>query len=122
MARKTVEERIDEAAQKKLSALLTIVDESFIVRVDKNAKAIFIGGERADDVRLSNLKAEAQFLSESELWKLLNQTPRELAQQAMFISGDDIDAMKKGRSILYTLSVQKNILDTFMSYGGKKTT
>lgn len=118
--RKTIEQRIDEAAEKKLAALLSNVDLTGIVRFDERTKQVFINGERVDDKRMSNLKAEAQFLVQSDLWKLLHETPKELAQHAMFVLSESLVDLQKGKSILYTLSTQKKILEMFLNYGEKK--
>ncbi len=91
-----------------------------VVTIDKAKGMVYVGGERIDENRLANLKSEAEFFLASDLWHLIQETPKELAHKAMFIEGDNIDQMKKGRSMLYTLSSQKNMLDLFKSYVAKK--
>lgn len=114
------EKRANELAQQKLSTLLSPVDLQKIVTVDKRQGIVFVGSERLDEGRLASLKAEAEYFIESDLWALLYETPKELAQKAMFVDGDSIDTMKKGRSILYTLSAQRNIIDIFRSFVASK--
>lgn len=120
MANKNLKNYEDEVAEEKaremLNALLSPVDLTKIVSLDKARGIVYIGGVRADKGRLTNLKAEAEFLMQSELWKLLSETPRQLAQRQMFVDSESLDDMKKGKSILYTLSAQQNIVDTFMSF------
>lgn len=99
----------------RITTLLSNVDLTKIVSKDPRG-LILIGGIHADNVRLTNLKAETEFLLQSELWTLLYETPKELAQRAMFINSESLDDMKKGKSILYTLSTQKNILNLFKDY------
>lgn len=106
----------DEELTERLNELLSNVDLDKIVSLDKTHGVIYIGGERADNGRLTNLKAEAEFLVNSEIWTLLYETPKELAQRAMFVQGESLDDMKKGKSILYTLSTQQNIINTLKSY------
>ena len=121
MMQDDIERQAEELSKKKLAELLSPIDPSGIVKYSDQLKAIFIDGKRADDGKLANLKAEAQFFKESELWKLLHETPKELAQQAMFVSGDNAEAqLKAGRSMLFTLSTQQKILDIFLSYEPKK--
>jgi hypothetical protein len=108
------EERANELADEKLDNMLSVVNPNFIVRVDKQKGMIFIGEEKADQGRLTNLKAEAEALTNFELWKLLYETPKELAERAMFIHGESLADMQKGKSMLYTLATQKNIIDTFL--------
>lgn len=103
-------------ASKELHKLLSVVDPKLVVSFDSKAGAIYIGGERADAQRLANLKAEADFFMESDLWNILNQTIRELAQRAMFVDGKTLEDMQKGRSMLYLLDTQKKIVDTFKAF------
>lgn len=100
-------------AKQELNKLLSVVDESLIVAFNKTTKKFFIGGVEADPARLANLKAEAQFFEESDLWKIINQTIRELAQRAMFVDGKTLEDMQKGRSMLYLLDSQKKIVESF---------
>jgi hypothetical protein len=114
-----LDKKAEELAVKKLNDLLSPVDLKSVVTLNKQIGAIFIGGERVEDSRLTNLKAEAKFITNSEIWHLLSETPKSLAERSMFVNGESLDDMKKGRSILYTLASQKNILDTFLSYKPK---
>lgn len=107
---------MNDDVKKALNDLLSPVDLTAIVSFDKTNGIVYVGGEKATDGQLKNLKSEAEFLLSSELWKLLYETPKELAQRAMFVNGESLDDMKKGKSILYTLSTQKNILEVLKSY------
>lgn len=100
---------------KKLNDLLSVIDMNAIVAYDERTKRILVGGEVLDDSRLSNLKAEADFFIQSDLWKLIYETPKVLAERAMFVNGETLDDMKKGRSMLYTLATQKKIIETFVN-------
>jgi len=112
MASKTVAEKVRAA----LNDLLTVVDENMIITLDAKIGTIYIGGQRAEPSRLANLKSEAEFLLNSDLWNILYETPKELAQRAIFVNGETLDDLKKGRSMLYVLSSQKRILDILKSY------
>lgn len=111
-----IEERAEELSKEKLASLLSPVDLHKIITMDKRNGLIYIGGEKVEDNRLHNLKSEAEFFLESELWQLIQETPKELAQKVMFVAGKSLADMAKGRSILYTLSAQKNILEILKSY------
>lgn len=113
------DEKAKELATKQVNDLLSPVDLRKIVTLDKNRGFIFIGGEKADDARLHNLKAEAELLLKTDLWQLLYETPKELASRSMFVNGETLADMQKGKSILYTLSTQNNIVQTFKAYVGK---
>lgn len=99
----------------RLASLLSNVDESQVVAMTKTG-IIHIGGQPAEQARLLNLRSEAEMFGQSELWKILNNTVRELAQRSMFVAGDSIEDMKKGRSILYMLDSQNRIIDTFRKF------
>lgn len=114
------EKKAEEMAESKVASLFSIVDMKKIVTIDKTKGIVYVGGDRIDDNRLANLKAEAEFFEASDLWHLIQETPKELAHKAMFVAGDSLDDMKKGRSMLYTLSSQKNMIDLFKSYVAKK--
>lgn len=118
--RDDTEERAEQLAAEKLNALLAPANLHNIVTFNSETGQIYIGGELADDGVLGNLKSEAEFFLASNLWGLLNDTPRELAQRSMFVSGESLDDMKKGRSILYTLDTQRKIVDKLISYNHKK--
>lgn len=127
-ARKDLEETLvydtdkkaTELMEKRLNDMLSPVDLNNIVTLDKVHGIVYIGGIRADDLQLNNLKSEAEALTHFSLWKLIHETPKELASRAMFVDSESLDDMKKGKSILYTLSTQKKIIDTMLSYIPKK--
>lgn len=100
----------------ELSRLLSIIDLNLVVALDARTGAVYIGGKRVDTARLANLKAEAEFFGESDLWKIINNTVRELAQKAMFVDGKGLEDLQKGRSMLYLLSTQEKIVDTFKAF------
>lgn len=111
-----IEKMADSRLHEKLVKLLTVVDERAVVTFNQKAGAIFIGGERADAARLQALKAESEYFLASDLWKILSESPKQLAYKAMFLAGESLDDLKKGRAILYTLDTQDKILRTFESY------
>lgn len=115
-----LDKKADELARDKLSKLLSVVDERMVATFSSTQKKVFIGGVEADAAQLGNLKAEAELLVASSLWPILYETPKRLAMKSMFESGESIDDMKKGRSVLYTLETQKKIIDMLKSYEPRK--
>lgn len=116
LASKIPKESVEEAVSK----LLGFVDEKSIIRYDKDKGIIFIGGERADDNRLANLKSEAEFLLQSDLWKnILTGTVTHIAHETMFVKSTTFDDMKSGKMMLFNLSTIKNILTILSSYQKK---
>lgn len=104
------DEKAKELMEQKLRELLSIVDFRHVLTFDKTKGALFLGGLRVEETRLQNLRSEAEILSQMDIWNVLIHTPKELAQRAMFISSESLDDLKKGKSMLYTLSSQENIL------------
>lgn len=98
----------------ELMKLLSPVDTRYIVSVDKQRGLVYIGGEQIDQNLLNNLRAEAQFFKESHLWKLMYESPKELAQKTLFVDAESLVDLQKGKTMLYTLDVQKKILDIFL--------
>lgn len=111
-----VEKMADDRLHDKLVQLLTVVDDRAVVTFNQKAGAIYIGAERAEPARLQSLKAEADYFLASDMWKIMYESPKELAQRAMFLAGESLDDMRKGRAILYTLETQKKILETLAAY------
>jgi len=102
---------IEELAQQKLESLLSVIDTKKIISVDK-AGIVYIGGVQQDKVVLQNLKQEAEMLLVSQLWQILYNTPKALAEKAMFVEGKTMEDLNKGRSMLFTLDTQRKILET----------
>lgn len=101
-------------AQKKLKDLLSLIDEKDVISI--RGKQVLIGGEQLNDSQLANLRSEVEFLKASHIWTILNETPKKLAEQAMFVDDGKIEnQLLKGRAILYTLATQKKILETVMA-------
>ncbi len=115
-----LDKKAEELAKIKLSELLSPVDLNKIVTWDKTKGFVYIGGQRIEENRLASLKSEAEYFLGSELWQLIFETPKELAQRSMFVSGESLADLQKGKSILYTLASQRNIIDVFKLYVAKK--
>lgn len=114
-----VEARAGELAKDKLNALLSAIDERKVISFNSREKSVYIGGERVSDPKiLTNLKAEADALVNFDLWQVLSETPKKLAQKALFEDDGKSEILHaKGRSMLYLLDTQKNIIATLRSYG-----
>jgi len=113
-----IEKRAEELAKEKLSKLLSVVDERMIITWSQTAKRVFIGGQEVTDPgRLASMKAEAEALEQMDVWRVLTETPKKLAEKAMFVDDGVLEnQLLKGRAILYTLDTQKRILSTLKSY------
>lgn len=115
------EEKAKELMEKRLSDLLSVVDPALIVTYDTKNRNVYIGGELADAGRLNNLKAEAEFFEQSDMWKIIKETPKRLAEKAMFVDDGKLETqLLKGRVMLYLLDTQQKLLDTFRGYSQPK--
>lgn len=108
-----IDTKAKELMESEMMKMLCAVDMNHVVKVDKQRKIIFSGEEQLDAASIQSLKAEAELIMSTRLWKMLSETPRELAHKALFIEGENLDTMKKGRSMLYLLRTQQNIIDIF---------
>lgn len=114
-----LDKRAQELAETKLKDMLSPVDYRFVISRNLRTKQLMLGTVEMDAGQFGNLKSEAQFFKESNLWKLLCETPRELAHKAMFVEGD-MKSFEKGRAMLYHLDSQQKILDTLLAYAPPK--
>ncbi len=112
-----IEARAKEIATKQVNDLLSPVDLQKILSYDEKKNFYYVGGELINEGLLSNLKAEAEFLLATNLWGLIQETPRELAQRQMFVAGETLEQLRSGRSILYTLATQKKIVERLANSG-----
>lgn len=108
-----IEKRANELADQKLSEMLSPVNHAQVVTLDRVKGIVFIGGERATEEQLLNLKSEVEFLESSTLWPLLYETPKKMAQDTIFVLSETLVDLQKGKSMLYFLSQQQNILNIF---------
>ena len=114
-----IEKKAKELADKMINDMLSFVDENKIISVNTHGM-VYIGGEQADKAYLMNLKSEAEMIESTNMWTILYESPKKLAQEAMFVKGETLADMAKGKSMLYLLATQKKILDTIKSYQQKK--
>jgi hypothetical protein len=115
-----IDRQAEILAKKKLEALLNPVEWDRVIAFNPKTKSIYLGNVVADPVTMSNLQAEVQFLLESELWKILYNTPKAEAEKSMFVKGETLDDMKKGKTMLFVLDQQKKILELLKGYAQNK--
>jgi len=109
-------QEVDELAQHKLQELLGSVNYKSIVTFDKQTRSIFIGGIKAEDSQLANLRAEAEFFLASELYKILSETKKDIAYKTMFEKSQNFEDMRAGKFILFDIAEDKKLINLFKSW------
>lgn len=108
-----VEKRAEELADEKVSKLLGTFDGKKVITYSEKTGQIFLGGERIEKELIPTLNSEATFIKESQLWSILSNTIGDIARKTMFDKSQNFDDMLKGKMLLYQLSIQNKIIDTF---------
>lgn len=111
--------KIDKDIDQEIAKLLGFADFKSIMTFDESKGVIYIGGERVDDSRLANLKSESEFVLNSELWKILMETIKHMAEQMMFVRSSKWEDLQSGKMWLYHLDIQKKLMEIFKRYKGK---
>lgn len=115
-----MDESIKKGVENRLNEMLSLVDFNHVLSLNDKEGFIYLGNERASDIQLANLKSEAEFLKQSHIWKLLNETPKELAQRCMFVTSESLADLQKGKSMLYLLDNQNKVMNTLLRYTPKR--
>lgn len=110
---------IQAEVDKRLVEMLGSVDYKKVVTFNKEIGAIYIGKDRADDSRIANLKSEAEFLMQSDLWRLLSESVRHLAYEMMFVKSQSLNDLLAGKMLLFNLDSQQKTIDLLRSYQKK---
>ncbi len=126
-ARKDLEEtnkdnftdKVEAEVSSRISKLLGVVDENFIITYDKKTGLVFLGGVRLDEPQIMNLKSEAEAITSMQIWKTLSETIKEQAQKTIFNNSIEWQDVLNGKMCLYTLSLQQKVLDIFKDYKSK---
>ncbi len=105
----------DDLLNERISSLLGIVDERKVVREDKLRKFIFIGDEQITPERRHNLQQEAEVITQTELWSLMENTIRKSAHNKLMVEAKDLNDLLAGKMALYNLDLLKKILTVFLS-------
>ena len=99
---------------KLLKDLLCVVNIEDVMTADKQGN-LFLGGTKLQETELDSLRAEAEFLTNTHLWKILTMSLKEQAMKVMFEQSQTFDDMRAGKMMLYNLSVQENIVNLIKS-------
>lgn len=71
---------------------------------------LYENGTKLSQQELLLLQQEVKFLEQSKLWAYLNSNPEKICQDLIFVKSQTLTDLTIGKTILYTLDIQKNIL------------
>lgn len=108
------------------TASLPALDEQSILTLEKTSTGqitkVLVGKKEAPIQMLKDLKHEAGMLMNTKLWVLFQETIKDQAYRTMFEKSESFDDMKTGKAMLYSLGVQKNIVDLLVGLNIKDKT
>lgn len=90
--------------------LLPVIDERDAIAFNKQGE-IFLGGEKATQHQVNNLKEEVKFLKETELWRVMNTYLNKVAEKRIITESKDFTDVIVGKVMLYTFDVQQKIIE-----------
>lgn len=103
----TIKERLIHFLAKNL---MPIVEADDVLAFTKRGE-LFLDGKQLTAGELNNLKREAEFLSQSQLWKIINKYFLRLAHKKVYTDSKDISDLLFAKTVVYTLDVQSSIVD-----------
>jgi hypothetical protein len=93
--------------------LLPFVEERDVMVV-KSGK-VFINGVELTESEKISLRGEAHILEQLRIWKIINANLSDVAKKKMFLEATDITGLLFGKTILYCLDVQRQIVSKISS-------
>jgi len=96
-----------------LKSLLKTVVVGDIVTLNTKTKEIFIDGNKIDQGEAEAIREEAKYLEKTRIWALIIGSLNDQARERMFEKAVTIDDLLFGKALLYTLSIQKQIISIF---------
>ena len=90
--------------------LMPIVDENNIISFDKKGR-VYVNKRMLTPQELRNLKEEVKFFETSQLWEIMVNYINNDVSKKVFEKSLTITDMVVGKTILYTINVQKRLKD-----------
>lgn len=78
-----------------------------------NGKRVFLGEKELSEQEVQNLKSEALYFKNSEMFKIMNSNVRGKTNELMFDKQECDDDMVFSKGSLWALEIQDNILKIF---------
>ncbi len=114
-----IDEKIEKAVNERLSKLLGVVDENFVITYNEKTGQVFMSNTILEEYQIMNLKAEAEAISQMQIWKTLSETLKQQAHKTIFEKSTEFQDVINGKMMLYNLSLQQKIIDIFRKYTPK---
>lgn len=86
------------------------VKVSDVIKENKAAKQIYLGGNLVTEKELAELREEANYITRTKLWSIMTNTLADVARTKMFEEAENFDDMMWGKAILYAVDIQEKIL------------
>ncbi len=95
-----------------LAHVLNSPNPDLVLSVGEKNGLIYLNGNQISDVELFNLAEETRALETWRVWGILHNTLSDMARKTMNEKATTYEDMMSGKLILYTLDIQKSILNS----------
>lgn len=85
--------------------------EKDILTIDQRSGVVVREGRVISGQELINLRQEAEYFKNTELYKIMISTPSHHAKEIMYNKSTSFNDMLGGKFVLYTISLQENIIN-----------
>lgn len=92
--------------------LNAVVLEDVLKEFDKK---LYIGGKEIGEIELRSLISEIKALENMRIWNIINETLKYEALDTGWNKSTNIDQLNTGKTIYYTLDVQRSIIKKIKS-------
>lgn len=100
----------NQMVEDALADLLTSFSPYNIFTSDKTGRSLFLETKKIPPERIGELKGDVMFLKKSQIWKILTDTIKYMAQETMFTKSKTYEDMITGKMMLYNISLMERIL------------
>jgi hypothetical protein len=95
------------------SNLLPVVSDKELISFKKGIP--YVNGVALTPGEIVNLRSEADVIEKMMLWQIINNDLNEKSQRKIYKEAIDVTDLLVGKTILFTLDVQKNFIDKMKS-------
>ena len=114
---------VESLVNKRMAELNYSVNPDDVISATQDRAGNTIEIRQGDKVltktEIRNLKSQVDFFRESQLYKLLMETPKDKAQQIMFQKSQTYDDMKSGKMLIFAIDILEKILQSIEKFDVK---